>query len=103
MPIADLYLLLRTGTPKMAWVNPDGGHTGRSKEWTQERIDSEVVVPWLVATLRTAGGDTLTCSTQGVGFQPSAASERSTSGSKVKSNAAAIGRSLSRGRLMMSA
>jgi esterase FrsA len=52
VPIADLYLLLRTGTPKMAWVNPDGGHTGRSKEWTQERIDNEVVVPWLVATLR---------------------------------------------------
>jgi esterase FrsA len=52
VPIADLYLLLQTGTPKMAWVNPDGGHTGRSKEWPQERIDNEVVVPWLVAALR---------------------------------------------------
>lgn len=52
VPIADLYLLLKTGTPKMAWVNPDGGHTGRSKEWTQDRIDSEVIVPWLVTAMR---------------------------------------------------
>jgi esterase FrsA len=58
VPIADLYLLMRTGTPKMAWVNPDGGHTGRSKEWPQDRINSEVIVPWLVATLRSQGAAT---------------------------------------------
>jgi esterase FrsA len=51
VPIADLYLLLKTGSPKFAWVNPEGGHTGRSKEWPQERIASEVVAPWLAAML----------------------------------------------------
>jgi acetyl esterase/lipase len=47
VPIADLYLLLKTGTPKFAWVNPEGGHTGRSKEWPQDKITGEVVAPWL--------------------------------------------------------
>ena len=51
VPIADLYLLLRTGTPKFAWVNPEGGHTGRSKDFPEDRITSQVVVPWLVAML----------------------------------------------------
>jgi acetyl esterase/lipase len=51
VPISDLYLLLRTGSPKFAWVNPSGGHTGRSKDWPQERITSEVVAPWLAAML----------------------------------------------------
>jgi acetyl esterase/lipase len=51
VPIADLYLLLKTGTPKFAWVNPDGGHTGRSKEWPEERITGEVTAPWLAAML----------------------------------------------------
>jgi esterase FrsA len=47
VPIADLYLLLKTGSPKFAWVNPEGGHTGRSKEWPQDKITGEVVAPWL--------------------------------------------------------
>ena len=51
VPIADLYLLLRTGTPKYAWVNPTGGHTGRSAEWNEEKITGTVVVPWLVTML----------------------------------------------------
>lgn len=51
VPIADLYLLLRTGTPKLAWVNPDGGHTGRSKDFPEDRINAQVVVPWLVSML----------------------------------------------------
>ena len=51
VPIADLYLLLRTGTPKFAWVNPEGGHTGRSKDFPEERITAQVVVPWLVSML----------------------------------------------------
>ena len=51
VPIADLYLLLRTGTPKFAWVNPDGGHTGRSKDFPEERITSQVVTPWLAMML----------------------------------------------------
>jgi esterase FrsA len=51
VPIADLYLLLRTGTPKFAWVNPEGGHTGRSKDFPEDRITAKVVVPWLVSML----------------------------------------------------
>ena len=51
VPIADLYLLLHTGTPKFAWVNPNGGHTGRSADWNEEKITGGVVVPWLTAML----------------------------------------------------
>ena len=51
VPIEDLYLLLRTGSAKFAWVNPTGGHTGRSAEWPLERMTEEVVVPWLAAML----------------------------------------------------
>jgi len=51
VPIEDLYILLRTGSPKFAWVNPTGGHTGRSKEWDLEGITGKVVVPWIAAIL----------------------------------------------------
>jgi len=51
VPISDLYLLLRTGTPKSAWVNPVGGHTGRSADWNEEKITQNVVVPWLATQL----------------------------------------------------
>ena len=51
VPIADLYLLLKTGGAKFAWVNPEGGHTGRSKAWPQDRITEEVVTPWLAAMM----------------------------------------------------
>ena len=54
VPIADLYLLLRTGTPKFAWVNPTGGHTGRSKDFPDEKIADTVVVPWLKSVLGAA-------------------------------------------------
>ncbi len=52
VPIEDLYIMLRTGTPKEAWVNPEGGHIGRGPGWPDTRIFREVVVPWLVRTLR---------------------------------------------------
>ena len=29
-PIADLYLLMKHRDPKDVWVNPEGGHMGRS-------------------------------------------------------------------------
>jgi pimeloyl-ACP methyl ester carboxylesterase len=32
-PIADLYLLMKHGDPKDVWVNPEGGHMGRSASW----------------------------------------------------------------------
>jgi len=52
VPIDDLYLLLRHGSPKEAWVNPQGGHMGRSKDWPDERIFREVTLPWLESALK---------------------------------------------------
>ena len=51
VPIADLYLLLRTGTPKFAWVNPEGGHIGRSKDFSEDLVTEQVIVPWLTTML----------------------------------------------------
>src|SRR4051794_5927800 len=51
VPIEDLYLLLRNGSPKEAWVNPQGGHIGRGPGWSDTRIFKEVVVPWLAKKL----------------------------------------------------
>lgn len=49
--IDDLYLLLRNGMPKYAWVNPAGGHLGRSADWPDERILREIVIPFVKARL----------------------------------------------------
>ena len=46
VPIDDLYILMKSGSPKEAWVNPEGGHIGRGKDWSDGRIFKEVVVPW---------------------------------------------------------
>lgn len=51
-PIADLYLLMKHGEPKEAWVNPEGAHLGRSERWPQGRILSEVVQPWVLRRLQ---------------------------------------------------
>lgn len=50
-PIADLYLMMKRGDPKQAWVNPAGGHMGRSEEWPMGRILSQIVEPWLMRQL----------------------------------------------------
>ena len=50
-PISDLYLMMKNGDPKTAWVNPDGGHMGRNEEWPTGRIMAEVVRPWLMRQL----------------------------------------------------
>jgi len=48
VPIADLDLMLHSGTsPKEAWLNPAGGHMGRSSEWPDGKIFREVVMPWI--------------------------------------------------------
>ena len=52
VPIDDLYILLRSGTPKEAWVNPQGGHVGRGPGWPDGRILSDVAMPWLVQVLK---------------------------------------------------
>jgi pimeloyl-ACP methyl ester carboxylesterase len=54
VPIGDLDLLLHHGSPKEAWVNPTGGHTGRSSDWPDQRIHAEIVVPWLLRQLKGA-------------------------------------------------
>ncbi len=52
VPISDLYLLMQSGgSAKWSWVNPDGGHTGRSQEWPNSRISEEVIMPWVKARL----------------------------------------------------
>src|ERR1700722_12396157 len=55
VPISDLYMLMQSGgSAKWSWVNPDGGHTGRSQEWPNSRIAEEVITPWVKARLEPA-------------------------------------------------
>jgi esterase FrsA len=56
VPIADLDLMLHAGsTPKEAWLNPDGGHMGRSSDWPDGKIFQQVIVPWIARHI--AAGD----------------------------------------------
>ncbi len=52
VPIDDLFTLLRTGTPKDAWVNPNGNHTGHSADWPDTKIANTVTIPWLERLLK---------------------------------------------------
>jgi len=54
-PIADLYLLMKHGDAKDVWVNPQGGHMGRSERWPDARVRSEVVEPWVLRHLENRG------------------------------------------------
>src|SRR5258706_1358229 len=54
-PIADLYLMMKHGDPKGTWVNPAGGHIGRSEQWPQRRNLERVVMPWIERTLSAPG------------------------------------------------
>jgi hypothetical protein len=47
VPIADLDLMLHSGSPKEAWVNPGGAHTGRSADWPDGKIFEKIVAPWI--------------------------------------------------------
>jgi len=51
VPIADLYLLMSAGSPKEAWVNPEGGHMGRTRTLSDQQIFNTVTVPWVVRRL----------------------------------------------------
>ena len=54
-PIDDTFLLLRHGTPKQAWVNPNGIHMGREPGvWDSARMNAEVIDPWIAAQLARA-------------------------------------------------
>ena len=50
-PIADLYLLMKHGDPKEVWVNPEGGHMGRTAEMSDRKIFETVTLPWVVRML----------------------------------------------------
>ena len=52
IPVDDVFVLLRHGPPKEAWINPLGGHMGRSRDWPSPRIRDEVVVPWVARQLK---------------------------------------------------
>ena len=55
VPISDLYMLMQSGgSAKWSWVNPDGGHTGRSSEWPNSRIAEQVITPWIQERLKPA-------------------------------------------------
>src|SRR5258706_432421 len=55
VPISDLYMLMQSGgSAKWSWVNPNGGHTGRSQEWPNSRIAEEVITAWVKARLEPA-------------------------------------------------
>lgn len=47
----DVFVLLRHGDAKDAWVNPRGRHMGRSPEWPGARIQEEVLMPWMLKRL----------------------------------------------------
>lgn len=51
IPIADVELLAATYPDSTVWINPEGGHMGRSAEWSGNRIFSEVTAPWLMRML----------------------------------------------------
>ncbi len=51
VPIADLYLLLEHGDAKEAWVNPAGGHMGRSPQWPAGAIAEKILLPWITRKL----------------------------------------------------
>jgi pimeloyl-ACP methyl ester carboxylesterase len=45
--IEDAFLLLKHGDAKEAWINPGGGHMGRSPEWPQNAIAEQILLPWM--------------------------------------------------------
>jgi len=53
-PIADLYLMMKRGDPKLSWVNPEGGHMGDSAEYPSSWIRQNIIQPWLFQRLGVA-------------------------------------------------
>lgn len=51
IPIADVELLAQCYPQSTVWINPEGGHMGRSLHWTGRRIFAEITAPWLARTL----------------------------------------------------
>lgn len=53
VPIDDLELLINSGSePREAWINPAGGHMGRSAQiWPDPVIFRKVILPWEIRRL----------------------------------------------------
>jgi pimeloyl-ACP methyl ester carboxylesterase len=51
VPFEDVVLLLSHGSPKEAWVNPEGGHMGRTRTLPDPVIFDTVTLPWIVRRL----------------------------------------------------
>jgi pimeloyl-ACP methyl ester carboxylesterase len=53
VPIDDLELLINSGIePREAWINPAGGHMGRSADtWPDPVIFKKIILPWEVRHL----------------------------------------------------
>jgi hypothetical protein len=51
-PIDDLFLLMSRGDPKDVWMNPAGGHMGRSAQWSAPQITEKIVFPWVQRKLQ---------------------------------------------------
>lgn len=53
VPFSDFVLMLEHGSPKHAWVNPQGQTMGRSASVKDDDIFRDVVVPWVRARFAT--------------------------------------------------
>jgi hypothetical protein len=47
VPLEDFLQLLRNGSPKHAWVNPEGQTMGRSLSVKDDEITASVIIPWV--------------------------------------------------------
>ncbi len=52
VPVEDLFLLMRSGSPKEVWINPQGGHMGRNAAVSDQKIFESVTLPWVVRMLK---------------------------------------------------
>ena len=56
VPVEDVYALLKGGSAKDVWLNPQGGHMGRNREVSDEHIFQTVTLPWIVRLLVASNG-----------------------------------------------
>ncbi len=52
VPVEDVFLLMRSGSPKEVWINPQGGHMGRNPAISDQKIFETVTLPWVVRMLK---------------------------------------------------
>ena len=52
VPVEDLFLLMRSGSPKEVWINPQGGHMGRNVAVSDQKIFETVTLPWVVRMVK---------------------------------------------------